>query len=372
MYFAKNFVLLRESGDIVAIAVPFTAGVAAGAAAGFSGTHEAAAAAVTLAACAGLLAGVARHRGGRTMPALLFFSLGLFCFLTHNLSGGVLGTGGVRPAGRLAANAVAALRGCISSIPFRHDSTAPLLLALMTGDRRGLSVEQTAAFRDSGASHILALSGLHLGIIYLILGKVLSVLGNSPPARRARCAVILASSGFYTLMTGAGPSLVRAFLFITLNEICRLSPEREHNPLRILLTALMIQLALDPDVISSLGFQLSYLAMTGIFLIFPALSGWFPADGHRFNPARKIWDSTALTISCQVLTAPLVWLRFHTFPKFFIITNLFALPLTSGIMTISVITVTLSSLGICPDLLISLTDTLVQALLSTLSIISGL
>lgn len=371
MYFAKNFVTMRECGETAAISVSFTAGVAAGAAAGLEGAPAAAAAAGALAASAGLLACLACRRHSPALHALAFFCLGLFCFLSHDLSSGV-SAGGAGPAGRLAGRAVTALRRRIESIPFAHDSTSSLLLALMTGERSGLSAAQTAAFRNSGASHILALSGLHLGIIYLMISKILSIIGNSQPARKVRCATIIAVSGFYTLMTGAGPSLVRAFLFIVLNEIRRLSPEREHSPLRILLVALIIQQAFNPDVITSLGFQLSYLAMTGIFLIYPPLSGWFPADGRRFNPVRKLWDSTALTISCQILTAPLVWVRFHTFPRYFIITNLFALPLTTGIMTVSVVTVTLSALGKLPTVLVSLTDSLVQALLHILSVISAL
>ena len=87
---------------------------------------------------------------------------------------------------------------------------------------------------------------------------------------------------------------------------------------------------------------------------------------------RKIWEGAALSISCQAFTAPLVWYRFHTFPKYFIITNLTALPLTSAVMVLSVTTIALSGLGICPELLILLDDKAVQLLIGCLWIISSL
>ena len=235
-------------------------------------------------------------------------------------------------------------------------------------------------------------------LAYLIVNKLLIVLGNSPFMRRLRSVIIIAFAGFYTLVTGAGPSIVRAFLFIFLRESCTFFPERRTGPARILLTALTIQLVLKPDVITSVGFQLSYLAMSGILLLYPRLDSWFPdpssenvkspvaeADsnsiGTLFRAAwtvtvgrvlRRIWQSAALAVSCQVFTAPLVWIRFHSFPKYFILTNLIALPLTTALMASSVAAIFLQWLGGCPPLLVRLADALASALLFTLDVISSL
>ena len=175
-------------------------------------------------------------------------------------------------------------------------------------------------------------------------------------------------------MTGAAPSIVRAFLFITIGETARLTG-RSRFTIGTLIFALTVQLALSPEVISSLGFQLSYLAIAGIAVIYPNLENLYPkAEGvrGRMDPMRKIWEGAALSISCQAFTAPLVWYRFHTFPKYFIITNLTALPLTSAVMVLSVTTIALSGLGICPELLILLDDKAVQLLIDCLWIISSL
>jgi len=165
------------------------------------------------------------------------------------------------------------------------------------------------------------------------------------------------------MMTGAAPSLVRAFLFILLNESARLLPGRQRRPLNIFCTALIIQLACKPEVIRSLGFQLSYLAMLGIQLLYPRLDAWYPSPGPgRRDPLRRIWSAMALSCSCQLFTAPLVWLRFGTFPRYFLLTNLGGLPLLEGFLLVSLPTL----LPGCPENIKNLADLLGQTLLAFL------
>ena len=225
-------------------------------------------------------------------------------------------------------------------------------------------------FRESGGAHLLALSGLHIGILYLLLTRLLWPLGNSPRARRVRYALIVLAAGLFTLMTGASPSIVRAFLFIFLNETARIAC-RPRDPLRILSTALLIQRVLTPSAITSTGFQLSYLAMAGIFLLFPILEGWYP-KGPRIDPVRKIWEAAALSISCQAFTGPLAWFRFHTFPTYFLLTNLVALPTTTLLMGSAVTTLVLRGIHCCPGFLLRATDWLCQALIWILQVISSM
>lgn len=363
---------MEGAGDIVALAIPFAAGVAVGAlVSGVAGPDTAWMLPVlSLTLLLSLLPYALLGRCPRLTYAVLFFLLGAFCFLSQAL------WVPVRPVRTtIPERACAALKRTIASIPFPHERTGGLIQALMTGDRTGLSRETKEVFRRSGASHILALSGLHLGLIYLIIRRALSLAGNTPAVKRIRCVLTLAATGFYTLMTGAGPSIVRAFLYISIREISLLSPGRRHDPARVLLSALTIQLALRPGVITQVGFQLSYLAMLGITILFPALKAWYPASQTRWDridPMRRIWNGAALTLSCQAFTAPLAWIRFHSFPKYFLLTNLLALPLSSAVMTASAVTVALSALGLCPALLIRLNDTLIQAFLYALEVICTL
>ena len=270
----------------------------------------------------------------------------------------------------LAEEAVFRLREHIGSLPFRSPETAPVLLALLTGDRSSLSPEIQHVFRDSGASHLLALSGLHIGIIYLVFDKLTRLLGRSPAVRKLRFVLLVTGAGFFTLMTGAGPSIVRAFLFIVINETLHLLT-RPGKPVRVLCLALLIQLVLDPSVIGNTGFQLSYLAMAGIFLLYPVLERWYPPSG-KYDPLRKIWSLAALSISCQIFTGPLAWMRFHSFPRFFLLTNLLAIPVTTGLMTASVACVALSAPGLCPSWLYTATDGICRLLLWILEVIASL
>lgn len=354
--------------DFEAVSIPFAAGAAIAAAicdiTGVSGSPLSAS--LFLTATAVLTAVFTIRKNGIWQLPAAFFCLGIFCFISYNSLNASIGNG-FKPA----LDAAELLKGCIDDIDFKDRGTNALLKALLTGDRGSLERSTVQTFRDSGASHILALSGLHLGIIYLIISRLLSIVGNSPRAKRVRGAIIILSSGFFTLMSGAGPSTVRAWLFITIAEINRNLPEREYDPTRVLMMALTIQLAIKPSVITSVGFQLSYLAMCGIFTVFPYMEGWYP-KGMKFDLMRSIWTSAALSISCQIFTAPLVWMQFGTFPKYFLICNLLALPLTTILMTSAVATTLLSAIGHCPELLVNATEGCAQLLSYVLKIISSM
>ncbi len=284
-------------------------------------------------------------------------------------------------------------KAVIDGIPFEDGMSGAIVKAFLAGERGGIPREVREEFRAAGASHLLALSGLHLSIIYLVFSKVLGVLGNAPPAARTRSMAIILGAGFFTLMTGAAPSLVRAFLFILLRETASILRRRTDN-INIFCVSLMLQLAITPGEISSVGFQLSYLAMLGIFVVFPWLDGLWdkalalyePADCKSAGTAsqgtaagewlgaamRKIWSLSVLSISCQVFTAPAVLLYFGTFPKYFLITNLICGPLSSLIMTISIVVIPLHVLGICPGFLLGLTDFLVRTLVWALGVIASM
>ena len=307
---------------------------------------------------------------GPAAVAILFGLLGCFCALTD-----AAGDSAAEDAApEWAERAAAALRRTADAVPYPSPATGPLVKALTTGDRSGLDRETVQVFRRSGASHLLALSGLHLGILYMLLLRITALFGNRPAVRRTRGLLLIVLSGLYALVTGASPSIVRAFLFILLGETARLLG-RPQPPLRIFCGALLLQLALNPSVIATVGFQLSYLAMAGIYLLFPRLRAWYPSEGpsaDRRNLPRRMWELMALTLSCQAFTAPLAWFYFRTFPKYFLLTNLLAMPLTTGLMLLSVTVLALTALGCCPAVLIALNDRAATLLLHVLGIIASM
>ena len=258
-----------EGKELTDFALLFTAGAAAGLfmAPEYGQAHTAAVisffASVSLALYPALILKKTNHgeiRNDILVPYMLraaFFCTGLYCACISALSEGCTGEAGGQWFLQAAADRSASrLKAIIGSIPFRDRESNALILALITGDKTELPTQISTSFRISGASHILALSGMHLGVVYIILSRVFSVIGNSPAATRARSAMTIAVAGFYTMMTGAGASIVRAFLFITLNETARCTG-RKRLPMNVFSAALIIQAALSPEVLGSVSFQLS-------------------------------------------------------------------------------------------------------------------
>lgn len=259
----------------------------------------------------------------------------------------------------------------IDNIRFESEDTNAIIKALLTGNRSDLSTDIIEAFRTSGASHILALSGLHLGIIYLIISKLTAIAGNSPTGRTIRSLLCIGICATYSFATGANASIFRALLFIIIRETSKLL-HRDADLKTTIITCLMIHIILDPSDITEIGFQLSYAAIAGIAWIHPWLNSLWEDDGEGKTIMRRIWNSASLSISCQLTTGPLAWLYFGTFPQYFILTNLFALPLTAIIIPMAILTTLLHSIGLCPEMLIHGTEIMVNALCSTLTIISDM
>ena len=357
------------------LTIPFVAGAAAGAlcarirpfpilAAPLSG--------ISLILVVLVLAYVCHQPDRKASYTLLFFFLGVFCFCSDAMLPDKLFTGGRG----LPEKAAELLRAGICSIPYRDGRSAALICAVLTGDRSLLDPGLTTAFRNSGASHILALSGLHMGLVCGITRRGTLILGNSPAARYFRCTLCCCFALFYTLATGATASAQRACIFIILSEFSAVSQRRRSTPVHKLNAALTMQLALRPRVLTTPAFQLSYMAMAGIIFLNPVLQGWFPQPatkaGSHLNLSKKIWEIAAMSISCQLFTAPVAFLHFGSFPKYFLLANLIALPLTSLMVSLALGVTLLQCMDICPAFLVRASEAAIHALITSMEIISGM
>lgn len=351
--------------NTMAISIPFSAGVAMMAAmpSGIEMSFHAAALS-QLAAVALLIALCFIRRSCNIIP-LLFFLLGVSCYSCSTI---------FPPQENnpppIVSHALGWLNDRIDAIGMKEVSSA-LTKALLTGSRQWLSAETTAAFRSSGASHILALSGLHMGMIYAVLRKTLAALGNSRPGHIIRSAIIMTACAFYTAMTGAGPSVTRAMIFIFINEVSEHTPGRQKRASNVLMTAMMIQLFFSPQEIKTLAFQLSYLAMAGIITVYPKMKGWIPEKWSSSYPG-MLWGSLSMSISCQIFTAPLVWIHFGTFPVFFMLTNLIALPLAESFIILMLILILPLTPSWLAEMTKGLAETICQTLIFCLETISSL
>lgn len=366
--------------ELVRIAMSFTAGIVistltASHMAGISTTPATLALAITAVCTAHLLHQKDKglnHRLLWIVITILFLCLGYFISESERLLA-LSGPGAFSGISEYALGFGENLAGTIADIPFEDRNTSSLITALITGNRSGLSRDTITIFRESGASHILALSGLHLGIIYGILKWTASVFGGGRKQKILRAAMLITLCGFYTLATGASASITRAFLFITLNETASVTG-RFRSTGSILWTALLLQLFFSPESATDVGFKLSYAAMAGIAYIYPHLKKLWPErnSGAVRKGLKWIWNSASISIACQIATGPLAWIYFGTFPQYFLLTNLISLPLAGLIIPASLAVIGLHTCGICPDFLVEALESLVCALIFCLETIAGL
>lgn len=189
--------------------------------------------------------------------------------------------------------------------------------ALILGDRSSLDSEVTGKFGNTGAMHILAVSGLHVGILVQILTLLLGLFSRWISKKQAVLLALLLI-WIYSLMTGFSASVARSALMFTLLALSGLYG-KNYNNFNVLAFSAFVILIWNPHFLYDIGFQLSYLAMLGIFMFYKPLSGiWFT----RYKWIQLAFEGTMVGIAAQIMTVPLTLYYFHQFPNYFILTNL--------------------------------------------------
>ena len=272
--------------------------------------------------------------------------------------------------GRLATVA----EGAKTAISSRLDALAgggsegAILSAIAIGDRSGIGSGLKSDFRASGAMHLIALSGLHVGVLYLFLSLTLCLLGHSRCARYARKLIILLLLWSYATVSGMSKSILRAVTMISVYEAGELFGSRRDLKRALAISAFATTL-FDPDAPFQIGFQLSYGAMAGILWLYPRIESLLEC---RSPLMEKLWSTLSVSLACQAATAPLVWLYFGSFPKYFMITNLAAIPLTSVAMYLAPLALITENLPLAGDFLQGALQLTLKALLAVIHIIAGL
>lgn len=244
---------------------------------------------------------------------------------------------------------------------------AALAKALILGDKRMLSAETRDAFGNAGAMHVLAISGLHVGIIMYLL----FFLFQQFPRWISRRNAVVASLIFiwlFAAVTGGSPSVLRSALMFSVLLVGQ-QWGRGSNNLNTLFFSAFVLLLINPLLLFDIGFQLSYGAMLGIFLFFERVQSLLRI---RNKWLQKAWDGTALGIAAQVFTIPLVLHYFHQFPNYFWLTNLGVMLLAGVILALGLFFFAVHAIPGLNVLLATLLGWSVFALLSFINWIDSL
>ena len=190
---------------------------------------------------------------------------------------------------------------------------------LILGYRADLSKETLAAYSKTGTIHALSVSGMHVGIIYIVLMWCLRFMDRKVTLKILKAILIIALIWFYALVTGFSPSVLRSAIMLTCFIIAKTG--RKHaNSYNILAFSAFILLVYQPFLLFDVGFQLSYLAVFGLLYLQPLL---YNLLYFKFTLADKLWQFTTLSLAAQLATFPLSVYYFHQFPVYFLLSNLF-------------------------------------------------
>ena len=202
--------------------------------------------------------------------------------------------------------------------------------ALILGYKAELSDETRNAYAHTGAMHVLAVSGLHVGIIQLLASFLLGLLRL--PWRHwplVRTLLLLVCIWAFALLTGASPSVLRAatlFSFLSIGQAMK----RRANIYNTLAASAFLLLCIDPYLLFNIGFQLSYLAVLGIVYFQPV----FYRQWYIQNRAGDyLWKLLAVSLAAQLTTLPLSLFYFHQFPLYFWLSGLIVVPAAALILS---------------------------------------
>ena len=209
-----------------------------------------------------------------------------------------------------------------------------LLAAFSVGEKRGFPQELKEVYSDAGVSHLLALSGLHLGLFYMVVVTLLGFAGGNRKWYIARELLALLLLWAFAFVAGLTPSIVRAALLFSLVSMGRCL-RRDSSSLNSLAFAAMAMLLFSPRLLFDISFQLSFSAVLAIMLLTPWLNELLGCDKHG-RLYRSAVSLLAVSFSAQVGVLPFVWYYFGTFPLYFLFANLLLVPLATVLMTLVV------------------------------------
>lgn len=234
--------------------------------------------------------------------------------------------------------------------------------ALLYGFDDDIDPELIKAYGNTGTLHVLAVSGMHVGIIYWVLALMLAPLEKVKKLRNIKYPFLIFFIWSYSVLCGLSPSILRAAVMITFFIIGNII-KRKGNPYNTLAASAFLLIVINSNIIASVGFQLSYLAVLGIIGVHPLL---YKKLIFKSWLGDNIWKIISVSVSAQFTTFPVGILYFHQFPVYFLLSNLLIIPITTAVIYAGIILIIVSKIywpaivfGVFVKWLIALTNYLV-------------
>ena len=249
-----------------------------------------------------------------------------------------------------------------------NDKTLSIFEALILGQRQNMSEEIRESFEQAGVVHVLAISGLHIGIILLFLKWLFRPLKRLPFGRALSLTFIVLILWCFAIVSGLSPSVTRAVGMFTLLALS-MSINRRTKLINTVMAAAFLSLLVDPLMLYDIGFQLSYAAVISIVLFTSFFQKFWKTKHPIFLWAR---DSLAVTLSAQIGVLPISLFYFHQFPGLFLIANFVLLPLVFVVLLYSFLLIALGSFGLYNFVLGQLYQSLIALMTKWVTSIAGL
>ncbi len=190
---------------------------------------------------------------------------------------------------------------------------------LILGYKADLSSDILEAYSKTGTVYVLSVSGAQVAIIYILLTFAFKFLDRYQYGRLIKAVIIITIIWYYAMLTGFSLSVCRVSVMVSMVIVGK-TFSRYVNTLNILAVSAFVLLIYDPFFITEVGFQLSYIAVSGLIIFQPVVYKWFK---FKNKWADKLWAVCSVSIAAQVVTFPISAFYFHQFPVYFLISNLF-------------------------------------------------
>ena len=224
------------------------------------------------------------------------------------------------------------------------DEVLSIMNALLLGQRQTIDKTIYNNYVNSGTIHILAVSGLHVGILLWILNFVFSPLLYLKYGHFIRPFILVSILWSFAVVAGLSPSVTRAVTMFSIISIA-MHLKRPTNIYNTLVISAFVILLFEPTFLFSVGFQMSYLAVLGIVSVQPTI---YKLWKTKYYLTDKLWQILTVTLAAQVGVVPISLFYFHQFPGLFFISNIVVIPFLGLILGLGLLVIAFALIGFLP------------------------